>query len=306
MNVVIVIVSYNGMQWIERCLSSSLPYPVIVVDNNSSDGTQGFIKEHFPTVTLIENKNNLGFGIANNVGIQIALENNFEFVFLLNQDAYLEHDTIKNLIIQSRLHPDYGILSPIHFQDGWEILDKNFSYFIRYEMNRNFIGDAVNKVLKDLYSVPFINAAGWLLTKEAIEVVGGFDPLFFMYGEDDNLCQRMKYHGYKIGVVTTAKMIHDRSERTEPWIEPFSEAYFKKMRKHYLNVYANINNLDYKSHFEATYSSIRKLARKNKFKLSFKRAKNHELELKLLNDLLPQIELSRARNSEKNQSLIQD
>jgi GT2 family glycosyltransferase len=302
----IIIVTYNAMIWIERCLKSCVNNAVVVVDNASSDNTVSFIEANFPDVELIKQKNNLGFGQANNLGIRYALDKGVNHFFLLNQDAYLRPDTIEKLIAQSKLHPDYGILSPIHFQDGWEILDKNFSYFIRYEMNRNFIGDAVNKVLKDLYSVPFINAAGWLLTKEAIEVVGGFDPLFFMYGEDDNLCQRMKYHGYKIGVVTTAKMIHDRSERTEPWIEPFSEAYFKKMRKHYLNVYANINNLDYKSHFEATYSSIRKLARKNKFKLSFKRAKNHELELKLLNDLLPQIELSRARNSEKNQSLIQD
>ena len=95
-NVKIIIVTYNGMQWLARCLSSCIGYDVIVVDNASTDKTITFIKENFPDVKLIKQNSNLGFGQANNIGLSIALKEDVDYIFLLNQDAYLQPETIKD------------------------------------------------------------------------------------------------------------------------------------------------------------------------------------------------------------------
>lgn len=85
------------MQWLQKCLDSCKGYQVIIVDNNSTDGTVSFIKENFPNIHLIPQTENLGFGQANNIGIKYALEQRAEYVFLLNQDAYLQEGCLGNL-----------------------------------------------------------------------------------------------------------------------------------------------------------------------------------------------------------------
>lgn len=97
-NVYIIIVTFNGMQWLSKCLESTIPYPVIIVDNDSTDGTVDYIKKHYSEVKLFVNKENLGFGQANNIGISYALQHGAGYVFLLNQDAYLQKSAIGKLI----------------------------------------------------------------------------------------------------------------------------------------------------------------------------------------------------------------
>lgn len=111
---VIIIVTYNGMPWLEKCLTSCQDYSVIVVDNCSTDGTVKFINTHFSKVKVLELSVNLGFGKANNLGIRKALEEEADSVFLLNQDAYLDNDTISVLKEASKTNSKYGVLSPIH------------------------------------------------------------------------------------------------------------------------------------------------------------------------------------------------
>jgi len=202
------------MQWIDTCLksivNSSTKLDIIVIDNNSSDGTVSYIKKQYPEIILFEQKTNLGFGKANNLGMPHALNNNCDYVFLLNQDAYLEVDSIGKMIGVHKESPEYGILSPIHLNGKGDKLDKNFSNYLRYDSNNYFYHDALKHQLKSVYSVPFVNAAAWLLPKNTLKVIGGFDPIFFHYGEDDNYCQRALYHNLKIGVVPNAYIKHDR------------------------------------------------------------------------------------------------
>jgi len=103
MNVIyVVIVTYNGMQWIDKCLDSlihsSIPLNIIIIDNLSTDGTVDFIKHKYPTVELVETGKNLGFGKANNIGITHAVKQNADYVFLLNQDAWVGLNTIDELV----------------------------------------------------------------------------------------------------------------------------------------------------------------------------------------------------------------
>ena len=107
MKILTIIVSYNFEKWIERCLgslkASSHPTDIIVIDNCSNDRTVEIIKTQYTYVRLIENHANLGFGKANNIGMQLALREGYDAVFLLNQDAWIGSDTLATLAEQGDL-----------------------------------------------------------------------------------------------------------------------------------------------------------------------------------------------------------
>ena len=108
--VFVIVVSYKGHRWYERCFSSlresTIPIKTIVIDNASNDGTVEYIKSHFPEILLIESNENLGFGKANNRGLRYALDNGCDYVFLLNQDAWIEPDTLERLLDIHSRHPE--------------------------------------------------------------------------------------------------------------------------------------------------------------------------------------------------------
>ena len=110
-----IIVTYNGLKWYDRCFgslrTSDVPVHTVVIDNASSDGSVAYIREHFPEVTVIEEKENLGFAKANNVGMRYALDHGADYVFLLNQDAWIvQPDTLARMIGISERHPEYPSL----------------------------------------------------------------------------------------------------------------------------------------------------------------------------------------------------
>ena len=210
-NVLVMIVTYNALKWIQRCLrsveKSSLPADVVVIDNGSTDGTLPLIRTDFPGTRIIETGENLGFGAANNIGLRIALEEGYEFVYLLNQDAWLEKDTLEKLIAAHKA--DWGVLSPMQM-DARGRRDKRFD-----RKCGKFIDAALGGYHNDklVVEVPFVMAAHWLLSRRAVETVGGFSPAFKQYGEDDNWLHRLHYHKLMCGVVPAAQAVHDRAGR---------------------------------------------------------------------------------------------
>ena len=116
--VFVIIVAYKGMRWYERCFESlrqsSMSVQTVVVDNASNDGTVDYIRKNHPEIHLIESKSNLGFGRANNLGMRYALDHNCDYVFLLNQDTWVEPDAIELLVKCHLCHKEYGIISPMH------------------------------------------------------------------------------------------------------------------------------------------------------------------------------------------------
>ncbi|WP_295232133.1 glycosyltransferase family 2 protein [uncultured Chryseobacterium sp.] len=213
----IIIVTYNAMKWAERCFgslrNSSVHVNCIVVDNGSSDGTQEYISKHFPEVELIQSEKNLGFGKANNIGIEKAYTSGAEFFYLMNQDAWLYRDSLENLLAVYNNHPDkdeLGILSPMHIDGSEKKLDIFLDKYIatNFEHTR-LISDLYFQDLKPYYELKFINAAHWLLPKSTIETVGGFNPYFFHYGEDAEYANRVTYHRKKTVLVPGSKVVHD-------------------------------------------------------------------------------------------------
>jgi GT2 family glycosyltransferase len=221
-----IIATYNGMQhnWIQKCfdslLSSLIETKIIAIDNGSTDDSTEFIRKNYPQVDLINTNENLGFAKANNIGIKYALDQGADYVFLLNQDVWIESDTIKKLLEIFQSLPDAGIVSPIHLNGSKTNLDYGFVNYIANYNTPNFISDLYCNKLKDSYESQFVNAAAWLINRKCIESVGGFDTfIFYHYGEDDNYCQRVIYHGYKIYIATKTTICHDREERKGKWAE---------------------------------------------------------------------------------------
>lgn len=216
--IIVIVVTYNAMMWIDRCFGSlqcsGIVPDVFVVDNGSTDGTQDYIKEYFPQVIFHQSEENLGFGKANNIGLRYAIDNDYDYIYLLNQDAWVMSDTFETMIAVSKGHPEYGILSPMQYKGDARSLDEYFSRLITNDgSNYGFINDILADELKPVYDVNFVMAAHWLITRDCLLKIGGFSPTFPHYGEDDNFCDRVRYGGYMIGVVPKAKAVHEGGTR---------------------------------------------------------------------------------------------
>jgi GT2 family glycosyltransferase len=218
MKIFSIIVTYNGMRrnWIQKCLDSLLvslvKTEIIVIDNASADETVNFIQKNYSQIDLIVANENLGFAKANNIGIKKAYEQGADYVFLLNQDAWVEKNTIEKLTEAFEQLPEAGIVSPVHLNGDKTNLDISFIEYIAHQGNTpDYIPDLYFNRQKAYYKTRMINAAAWLISRKCIESVGGFDTLmFYHYGEDDNYCQRVIYHKFNIYIATTATICHDR------------------------------------------------------------------------------------------------
>ena len=212
-----IIVTYNGMRWVDRCLgslrASSVKVHPIIIDNCSIDETVNYIREKYPEAYLVTNSDNKGFGQANNQGVEYAYKHGATHFFLLNQDAWIYTDTIYKLVeVQDKYN--IGIVSPIHLSGAGNLLDYNyFLYSVIADSNIEYVSDLILNNKKSYYPVSKINAAAWMLSRKTIELVGGFDPIFFHYGEDNNYCQRIAYHNAFIAFVPGAFIHHDRERK---------------------------------------------------------------------------------------------
>lgn len=268
MNVYAIIVTYNGKQWYDKCLGSlrdsSQAVLPIVVDNASTDGSVEYIHNNYPEVNVIQNSENLGFAKANNIGIRYALNKDADYVFLLNQDAWVEKNTIDELLHTFENNNRVGIATPIHLNGNCSSLDQGFAVYA----GKKFTSDAYMRTLKPYYELAFVNAAAWMISSECIRTVGGFDTsLFRHYGEDDNYIQRLKYHGFKLVLNTKCTICHDREHRN---IEEENENNAKLNPN--LERSENLGNICKNIDVSSMISKVKVKRIKAMLKLDFKRA----------------------------------
>lgn len=244
LKILVIIVTYNAMRWIDKCLTSllksSIPVDCIIIDNKSSDYTVETIKRNYSFCKIIESKDNLGFGKANNIGLQYAVDNDYDFVYLLNQDAWIFPDTISVLIRTYQSHREYGILSPLQMNATCSKLDKNFQICCPMDL----ISDSICGCLKDVYPTTFVMAAHWLIPRQSLLSIGGFSPSFPHYGEDNNYVHRIIYKQYKIGIVPKAKAVHDREFRIDS-----KSLMMRKGYMHSISIISDPNKKPYKNLF---------------------------------------------------------
>lgn len=215
MKVFAIVVTYNGRKWYDRCfgslLASNCPIEVLAVDNASTDDTVAYLSSHFPQVIVIQNNNNLGFGQANNIGMNYALSHGADYLFLLNQDAWVDANTIGSLIQAHSNHPEYGIVSCMHLNTERNRIWQLNCICDAQVTDPLLVNDLYFGQLKEIYDTRYVNAAAWLMPRKTLETIGGFDPVFFHYGEDDNYLHRVHYHGFKVGICPQQCIVHDMS-----------------------------------------------------------------------------------------------
>jgi GT2 family glycosyltransferase len=215
-SIYIVIVTYNGIKWLDKCFGSlrraDYPLKTIVVDNGSTDGTVVALQSKYPEVEIIQPERNLGFGKGNNVGMQRALSYGADFVFLLNQDAYLFKGSLRNLLEQFEKNPRAGILSPIHFSGDERNLDFGFYKYASPQDTPYLLAALLENEKLPLYESKFINAAAWVIRASVMRDVGFFHPIFDHYGEDREYVVRLQKANYKVYVYTGLSIVHDRPQ----------------------------------------------------------------------------------------------
>ena len=211
-----IVVTYNAMKWLDRCLGSfsesEVPTDVIVIDNGSVDGTCEYISGNYPDVLLVRAEENLGFGKANNIGFRYALEHQYRYVYLMNQDAWIHKGTFGVLTSAMKSDSSIGILSPMQMAASGNRPDPRFERKCPARALEDISGPVrCGKV----YDTSFVMAAHWMVSRECIQKVGGFSPAFPHYGEDDNFIHRARLKGFRVCVHSGTDAVHDRELRPQ-------------------------------------------------------------------------------------------
>jgi len=233
MKLSVIIVNYNVRYFLEQCLysvqkaSTGLDVEVFVVDNNSVDQSVKILREKFPQVNLIENKENKGFSVANNQAIRQAKG---EYILLLNPDTVVEDTTFQKVITFMDEHPEAGGL-------GVKMIDGNGDFLPESKRGLPTPIVALYKILglsklfpksktfgkyhlgyldeNKTAPVDILAGAFMLLRKKTLDIIGLLDESFFMYGEDIDISYRITKAGFVNYYFPQTRIIHYKGESTK-------------------------------------------------------------------------------------------
>ena len=213
----IVIVNFNTRDIVLDCLKSihshtqGIAFETLVVDNHSTDGSQQAIKEAFPKVALIDNKDNRGFSAANNQALRISRG---KYTVLLNSDTLLTENCFAKIIPYLDGHPEFAILSP-------EILDPH-GELSPMRLWEDTAGDALLKILGQYdpasefkkmgvrvpREVQAVGGSCLVIRRQIFESTGLLDKNYFLYNEEDDFCRRARRLGHKICYFPETRVKH--------------------------------------------------------------------------------------------------
>lgn len=274
-----VIVTFNGAKWIRKCLdsilNSTIQTKIIVIDNNSADETADLIEQNYSEVELFRSDKNLGFGRSNNIGLKKAYQDKADFVFLLNQDAWVEKDTIEILIDQLSKNTDFGILAPLNLSPNGH-LEESFERELNQTNCPGLLSDLITSGKPgEIYSIKeYVNASCWMINYKCLATVGGFDPVFNHYGEDFDYCRRANFHKIKVGICTLTGDYHAKDNYRKE--ERSFRKEYNALKREYLNnfLFLKLKNLKLNFFPYYFYDSITLLLLFIKYltKFSFKQA----------------------------------
>lgn len=225
MDVSIIIVSWNTRDILRDCLESvykqseNIEFEVIVVDNDSADGSAETVKKDFPQVRLTENPTNRGFAAANNQGMARAKG---RYALLLNSDTIVLDNAITKTVRFADAHPEVAVVGCRVLNPDRSLQSTCFmfpsilnmvlssSYLYKLFPGSKFFGREQmtwwNR--NDIREVNVVTGCFMLVRREAIEEVGMMDEQFFIYGEETDWCYRFRKAGWKVMFTPCAEIIH--------------------------------------------------------------------------------------------------
>lgn len=255
MDLSVVIVNYNVRYYLEQCLhsvraaSEGLNIEIFVVDNHSTDDSQTMLRENFPEVQLIENKENVGFSRANNQAIRVAKG---RYVLLLNPDTIVAEDTFRKCISFMDSHFDCGGLGVKMIDGKGNFLPESkrglptpevsfykiFGLSTLFPKSKKFGKYHLKYLNKDqINEVEVLAGAFMMLRRETLDKVGLLDEDFFMYGEDIDLSYRITQGGYKNYYFPETCIVHYKGESTKKSSVNYVMVFYKAMaifaKKHF-------------------------------------------------------------------------
>ena len=252
----IVVLNFNGHDCLLACLRSlyALQYKekcIVVVDNGSHDGSLAAALALYPDLMYLRNEKNLGFSAGMNVGIKEALARGAQWIWLFNNDATTEPDTLDRLMTEALAHPKVGLLSPRIFTPGKAHVWFEKGRIDFWRMRVLHIPATAENLLCSAYESPFLTGCALLIKKEVLSRVGMLDEHFFLYYEDADLCVRARAKHYTSLVVPQALVYHQEnsqknSRKTYFLVLSgllFFAKHYRGWQKTYLALYVTIRRL---------------------------------------------------------------
>ncbi|MDN3507044.1 MAG: glycosyltransferase family 2 protein [Simkaniaceae bacterium] len=207
----VIVLNWNGREDTSQCLLSlqelTSPVEVYLVDNGSTDGSLELFKKDFPHFRLIENGFNLGYAGGNNVGIELALKEGCEFIFILNNDTVVDVGIIE-AFLESFKRESVGILGArIYRMDDPKRLDHIGGLWNGRKMDFDYVGYKAKD--EDIPGeLDYVCGAAIMVRREVFEKVGLFDPRFFLFWEEADFCMRARKAGFLVEHCRSAKVWH--------------------------------------------------------------------------------------------------
>lgn len=245
----IIIVSFNCREMLSACLKSIYEsdysdFEVIVADNASADGTAEMLSKLYPQVKLIQNKINLGFGAACNIGAEAS---SGSWLVFLNPDTEVRKGALSALSRFTDSQPEAcaagaKLLWPDgSYQDSYKrFFSPFFSMMELFELHYYFPKNPFNlrvnynlEIFNKITQVDWVIGAALAVKRECFKAAGGFDTDFFMYFEETDLCRRISQRGGKIYFIPDCEVIHKKGKVSEK-TNARSVAYYKSMYLYHL------------------------------------------------------------------------
>lgn len=216
-SVAIIVINWNGYALTRRCLLSLLEvnysnFTIILVDNGSEDGSFEKLKEEFKSPVFLANKENLGFTGGNNSGITYALEKQYDFILLLNNDTEVDPDFLKELLDLQKSQPNVGMVQPlILFHDNREVIWSAGGKYIAplgiaktHDSQKKLDASKVEDKILD-----WATGCCILIPRQVIEKVGSLKQSYFAYFEDVDWSLRIRKAGYSIYLASKSIIYHE-------------------------------------------------------------------------------------------------
>lgn len=246
----VIIVNWNSREDLKECLESFLKrvkypnYEIILVDNASKDDSVSFVKKNFPKVKIVQSGSNLGFAGGNNLGFE---KSKGKYVLFLNNDTVISEDFLSPLVAFMERREDVGIIQPrilfhrpglpLHHKVnsvGSFLLKSGFLYHLDY--------GKTDKDKSSSYEVFSAYGACFLARKNVIDKVGLFDPIYFAYFEETDLCHRVWLSGLKVMALTDVVIYHKGAKTAAKLPTAFIQYHsFKNRLFTYLKNFDNVN-----------------------------------------------------------------